>query len=67
MNPVDREQAKVLRDYLDDERVRDPELRHILALADRAMGQEPQSYLLHPEVRSGHFEGTDYDEEDLAA
>ncbi len=66
MNAVDRQQAEMLRDYLDNQRTRDPELRHILALADRALGQEAQSRLFHPPEPPTRLED-DESEEDIAA
>ncbi len=66
MNSADRQQAEMLRNYLDDQRTRDPELRHILALADRALSQEPQTHGLHLQEPPTRFKD-DESEEDMAA
>ncbi len=66
MNAADRQQAEMLRDYLDNQRPPDPELRHILALADRALSQEAQSRLFHPPGPPTRLED-DESEEDMAA
>lgn len=66
MNAADRQQAEMLRDYLDDQRTRDPELRHILALADRALGESNPDFDVPPNQMPRGFKDDD-DSDELAA